>query len=167
MSRRASYFSLTSLFTACACFVDYAFVIVVINNLTTTTTTTTTLKVMLAKRQRQHSIPESRGTRRRQSSTVCSRGDQQVYGIGGCTEWGHPRRSSGKVPRQSCWRWPEKRLDPSSRKRKRNKHLTRLYQYFRFTFGCRLLLSFRHLGFSKILNFNGVSRSNGCRDMAI
>jgi len=24
-----------------------------------------------------------------------------------------PQKISGKVPRQSCWRWPEKRLDPS------------------------------------------------------
>jgi len=30
------------------------------------------------------------------------------------------------------------------------------YQYFRFAFGCRLLLSFRHLGFSKFPNFNGL-----------
>ena len=29
--------------------------------------------------------------------------------------------------------------------------------YFRFTFGCRLLLSFRHLGFSKFRNFHGLS----------
>jgi len=35
----------------------------------------------------QHSASESRGTQGRQSSTVCSRGDQQVYSIGGCTEW--------------------------------------------------------------------------------
>jgi len=47
-----------------------------------------TLKVRLAKRQ--HSTSESRG---KESSTVCSRGNQQVYGTGGCTEWGHPRRS--------------------------------------------------------------------------
>jgi len=25
----------------------------------------------------------------------------------------------GKVPRQSCWRWPDKRLDTSSRKKKK------------------------------------------------
>ena len=34
-------------------------------------------------------------------------------------------------------------------------------QYFRFTFGCRLLLSFRHLEFSKIRNFNGLSHVRG------
>ena len=52
-----------------------------------------TLKVRLAKRQKQHSIPPQ-GTQGTQgSSRVCSRGDQQVYGTGGCTEWGHPRRS--------------------------------------------------------------------------
>jgi len=34
-------------------------------------------------------------------------------------------------------------------------------QYFRFTFGCRLLLWFRHLGFSKIRNFNGLSHVRG------
>jgi len=47
-----------------------------------------TLKVRLAKRQRQHRISasESPGTQGRQSSTVCSRGDRQVHGIGGCTE---------------------------------------------------------------------------------
>jgi len=47
-----------------------------------------TLKVTLGKRQKteQHSASESRGTQGRQSNTVCSRGDQQVYGIGGCTE---------------------------------------------------------------------------------
>ena len=39
-----------------------------------------------------------------------------------------PQKISGKVPRQSCWRWPEKRLDPSSRKRKRNGYLVRLTQ---------------------------------------
>ena len=39
-----------------------------------------------------------------------------------------PQKTSGKVPRQSCWRWPEKRLDPSSRKRKRNGYLMRLTQ---------------------------------------
>jgi len=41
----------------------------------------------------QHSASESRGTQGSQISTVCSRGDQQVFGIGGCTESGHPRRS--------------------------------------------------------------------------
>jgi len=47
-----------------------------------------TLKVRLAKSQRQaqHPATESRGTQKRESSTVCSRADQQVYGIGGCTE---------------------------------------------------------------------------------
>jgi len=40
----------------------------------------------------------------------------------------HPRRISGKVPRQSCSWWPEKRLYPSSRKRKRNGYLMRLTQ---------------------------------------
>jgi len=30
------------------------------------------------------------------------------------------QKFSGKVPRQSYWKWLEKRLDPSSRKRKRN-----------------------------------------------
>jgi len=34
----------------------------------------------------QHSASESRGTQGRQSSTVCSRGDQQAYDIGGCTD---------------------------------------------------------------------------------
>ena len=34
-------------------------------------------------------------------------------------------------------------------------------QYFRFIFGCRLLLWFRHLGFSKIRNFNGLSHVRG------
>jgi len=34
----------------------------------------------------QHYASESRGTQGRQSSTVCSIGDQQAYGIGGCTE---------------------------------------------------------------------------------
>ena len=38
------------------------------------------------------------------------------------------QKISGKVPRQSCWRWPEKLLDLSSRKRKRNGYLTRLMQ---------------------------------------
>jgi len=32
-----------------------------------------------------------------------------------------------------------------------------IYQYFRFTFGNKLLLSFRHLGFSKFRNFHGLS----------
>ena len=36
-----------------------------------------------------------------------------------------------------------------------------IYQYFRLTFGCRLLLSFHHLGFSKIRNFNGLSVVGG------
>ena len=87
-----------------------------------------TLKVRLGKRQR-HSASESRGTQRRQSSTISSRGDQQVYGIGGCKKMRSPQKISGKVPRQSS-RWPEKRLDPSSRKRKRNGYgyLTRLTQ---------------------------------------
>jgi len=45
-----------------------------------------TLKVRLAKRKTaQHSASESRGTQGGESSTVCSRGDQQVYGIEGCT----------------------------------------------------------------------------------
>ena len=39
-----------------------------------------------------------------------------------------PQKTSGQVPRQSCWRWPEERLDPSSRKRKRNGYLMRLPQ---------------------------------------
>jgi len=39
-----------------------------------------------------------------------------------------PQKISEKVPRQSCWRWPEKRLDPSSWKRKRNGYLMRLMQ---------------------------------------
>jgi len=41
----------------------------------------------------QHSVSESRQTQGNESSKVCSRGDQQVYGIGSCTEWGNPRRS--------------------------------------------------------------------------
>ena len=36
-----------------------------------------------------------------------------------------------------------------------------IYQYFHFTFGCRLLLSFRNLGFSKISNFSGLSHVQG------
>ena len=45
-----------------------------------------TVKVRLAKtKTTQHSASESRGTQGRESSTVCSRGVQQVYGIGGCT----------------------------------------------------------------------------------
>ena len=30
-----------------------------------------------------------------------------------------PQKIFGKVPRQSCWRWPEKLLDPSSCRRKK------------------------------------------------
>jgi len=33
-----------------------------------------------------------------------------------------------KGTKQSCWRWPKKRLDLSSRKRKRNGYLMRLKQ---------------------------------------
>jgi len=45
-----------------------------------------TVKVRQAKRQTtQHSASEFRGTQGRESSTVCSRSVQQVYGIGGCT----------------------------------------------------------------------------------
>jgi len=36
-----------------------------------------------------------------------------------------------------------------------------IYQYFRFTFGCKLLLWFRDLGFSKIRNFNDLSHVRG------
>ena len=42
----------------------------------------------------QHSASESRRTLGRESSTVCNRGDQQVYGIGGSTEWCNLRRSA-------------------------------------------------------------------------
>ena len=70
------------------------------------------------KGQRQHTIRLwSRGTQGRQSSTVCCRGDQQVYGIGGCTEWGHPRRSLERYQDSPAGN-AEKRLDPSSRKEK-------------------------------------------------
>jgi len=42
-----------------------------------------TLKVRLAKRERQHSIPPLNLKELNEDrSTVCSRGDQQVYGIG-------------------------------------------------------------------------------------
>ena len=53
-----------------------------------------TVKVRLAKRQRQHSIPplnleelkEEKAVQfAAEVSTVCSRGVQQVYGTGGCT----------------------------------------------------------------------------------
>ena len=41
----------------------------------------------------QHSTSESQGTQERGISTVCNRGDQQAYGIGGCIGWGNPRKS--------------------------------------------------------------------------
>jgi len=46
-----------------------------------------TIIITIIKRQTaQHSASESRGTQGRESSTVCSRGNEQVYGTGGCTE---------------------------------------------------------------------------------
>ena len=65
-------------------------------------------------RQRQHSIQplNLEELEKEKAVTLCSRGDQQVYSIGGCTRWGNPRRISGKVPRQSCWKWPDRNNQP-------------------------------------------------------
>ena len=51
-----------------------------------------TLKVRLAITA-QHSASKSRGTQGKESSTLCNRGDQQVYSIARCTGWGNPRKS--------------------------------------------------------------------------
>jgi len=35
-----------------------------------------------------------------------------------------PQKISGKVPRQSCWKWPEKRLDPAVKSQKKKKWIS-------------------------------------------
>ena len=88
-----------------------------------------TLKVRLAKRQRQHSIPPLNVEELKEDKAlqfaveVTNRFTALEAAQNEVTQ-----KISGKVPRQSCWRWPEKRLDPSSRKRKRNGYLMRLTQ---------------------------------------
>ena len=72
-----------------------------------------TLRVRLAKRQRQNSIPPLNQQSLQQRWPTCLRHWRLHW-------MRSPQKISGKVPRQSCWKWPEKRLDPSSHKRKRN-----------------------------------------------
>jgi len=87
------------------------------------------MKVRLGKRQRQNSIPplnleELKENKAAQfAAEVTSRFTASEAGQNEVIQ-----KISGKVPRKSCWRWPEKRLDPSSRKRKRNGYLMRLTQ---------------------------------------
>jgi len=90
-----------------------------------------TLKVRLAKRQRQHSIPPLNLEELNEDKAVQFAAEvaNRFTALEAAQNEVTPEDLwKGTIPRQSCWRYPEKRLDQSSRKRKRNGYLMRLTQ---------------------------------------
>jgi len=79
-----------------------------------------TLKVRLAKRLRQHNIPPLNLEELKENKAVQFAAEvTNSFTASEAAQNEVTQKISRKVPRQSCWRSPEKRLDPSSRKRKR------------------------------------------------
>ena len=82
------------------------------------------VKVRLAKRQRQHSIPPQNLEELEKENAV--QFAAEVPNRFTALEAAHNEvtpEDLWKVLRQSCWKWPEKRLDPSNPRRKTNGYL--------------------------------------------
>jgi len=87
------------------------------------------MKVRLCKRQRQNSIPPLNLEELKEDKAVQFAAEvTSRFTASEAAQNEVTQKISGKVPRKFCWRWswPEKRLDPSSRRRKRNGYLMRL-----------------------------------------
>ena len=79
------------------------------------------MKVRLCKRQRQNSIPPLNLEELKEDKAVQFAAEvTSRFTASEAAQNEVTQKIFGKVPRKSCWRWPEKRLDPSSRRRKRN-----------------------------------------------
>jgi len=87
------------------------------------------LKVRLGKRQRQHSIPPLNLKELKEDKAVqfAAEVTNRFTALEAAQNEVTPE-DLWKGTKTVCWKWPEKLLDPSSRKRKRNGYLMRLTQ---------------------------------------